>query len=157
VNGVIEKALSLLENQAIFHNIEIVKRLQQDLPSVCADEFQIQQVFVNIVMNAAEAMEGNGLLTIATNPAAAGGGVEISFSDTGPGISEEDLQQLFEPFFTTKEVGHGTGLGLSISHGIIERHGGTIKAVSSLGEGSTFIVMLPAASNDAARQTGEDI
>lgn len=155
VNCVVEKAASLLENQALFHNIEIVKRLQQELPPICADESQIQQVFVNIVMNAAEAMEGHGVLTIATNQAAAGNGVAISFSDTGPGISEEDLQQLFEPFFTTKEVGQGTGLGLSISHGIIERHGGTIKAVSSLGEGSTFIVTLPTASNDAARQAGE--
>jgi two-component system NtrC family sensor kinase len=155
VTGVVEKAVSLLENQALFHNIEIVRRLQRELPPVRADESQMQQVFVNIVMNAAEAMEGHGVLTISTNLSAAGDGVEISFSDTGPGISEEDLQQLFEPFFTTKEVGHGTGLGLSISHGIIERHGGAIKAVSRLGEGSTFIVTLPAASSGTPQQTGE--
>jgi two-component system NtrC family sensor kinase len=154
VNNVVEKAISLLENQSLFHNIEIVKQLQQGMPRICADESQIEQVFVNIVMNAAEAMEGHGSLKINTNQTATGNGVAISFSDTGPGISEEDLQQLFQPFFTTKEVGYGTGLGLSISHGIIERHGGTIKAVSSLGKGSTFIVTLPTADY-MARQTRE--
>lgn len=156
VNDVVEKAVSLLENQALFHNIEIVKRLRPDLPPVCADGSQMQQVFVNIVMNAAEAMEGHGVLTISTNLAALNNRVEVSFADTGHGICEEDLRQLFEPFFTTKEVGRGTGLGLSISHGIIERHGGTIEVISRIGEGSTFVVSLPPASSGAARQTREN-
>ncbi len=156
LNDVVQKALCLLENQALFHNIEVVKRLQPDLPPVFADESQIEQVFVNILMNAAEAMEGKGVMTITTRQAAADDRIEISFTDTGPGISEKDLQQLFEPFFTTKEVGHGTGLGLSISYGIIERHGGSMEVISSLGEGSTFTVSLPPTSNCAARQTREN-
>ncbi|UCF05245.1 MAG: cache domain-containing protein [bacterium] len=155
MNVAVGKAVSLLENQSLFHNIEIVKRLQQELPPVSADESQIQQVFVNIIMNAAEAMEGHGVLTVSTNTSAAGDGVEARFNDTGPGISEEDLQQLFEPFFTTKEVGYGTGLGLSISHGIIERHGGTLRAESHLGEGSTFIVTLPTAASGPGQPAGE--
>ena len=155
VNGVVKKAVSLLENQATFQNIEMIENLQQGLPGIYADESQLQQVFVNIIMNAAEAMDGKGTLEIATGRNAEGGNLAISFSDTGPGISEENLEQLFEPFFTTKEVGYGTGLGLSISYGIVERHGGTIKAENSPGNGSTFIVILPIAHDDAQQRTGE--
>ncbi|MHC4294238.1 MAG: ATP-binding protein, partial [Planctomycetota bacterium] len=145
INDVVEKALSLLENQALFHNIEIVKHLEKGLPVVCVDASQMQQVFVNTMMNAAEAMDGKGVLTISTSADGEGGGVEVRFADTGCGISEEYLGRLFEPFFTTKEVGHGTGLGLSISHGIVQRHGGTLTAYSRLGEGATFVVHLPEA------------
>lgn len=154
VNNVVEKAVDLLENQAAFHNIEIIENLQQELPGIYADESQLQQVFVNIIMNAAEAMDGEGKLTIATEMNGGGDNVAISFSDNGPGISEENLKQLFEPFFTTKEVGYGTGLGLSISHGIVERHGGTIKAESTIGRGSTFTVVLPIAFDDAQKRAG---
>lgn len=144
LNHIVEKTTALLENQALFHNIEIVKRFHPDLPPVRVDVSQIQQVFVNIIMNAAEAIEGKGVLTISTG-AAQDGRVEVSFADTGCGIPEEDLGRLFEPFFTTKGVGHGTGLGLSISHGIVERHGGTLSAHSRVGAGATFVVSLPKA------------
>ncbi len=155
INDIVEKTISLLGNQALFHNIEIIKQLRPGLPPVLADGSQVQQVFVNIVVNAAEAMEGDGVLTINTNLNEAGDRIETGFADTGHGISEEALKQLFEPFFTTKEVGKGTGLGLSISHGIVERHGGTITVSSRPGEGSTFVVSLPLASSGGARPTGE--
>ena len=145
VNGLVEKSVALLENQAVFHNIEIVRQLQSGLPPVRVDLPQMQQVFVNIIMNAAEAMEGKGVLSISTAEVREAGRVEVSFTDTGPGISEENLGRLFEPFFTTKEVGHGTGLGLSISHGIVERHGGTLSVRSRAGEGATFVISLPRA------------
>ncbi|MBL7133797.1 MAG: cache domain-containing protein [Phycisphaerae bacterium] len=144
LNHIVEKTTALLENQALFHNIEIVKRLHPDLPPVCVDASQMQQVFVNIIVNATEAIEGKGVLTISTS-AARDGRVEASFTDTGHGISEEDLKRLFEPFFTTKGVGQGTGLGLSISHGIVKRHGGTLSVRSRVGAGATFVVSLPQA------------
>lgn len=142
LNDVIGRALSLLENQPIFHNVRIMRNLQSDLPLADADESQMTQVFVNLMINAAEAM-GEGTLTIATEHRDDAKCIEISFADTGDGISEENLARLFEPFFTTKEVGHGTGLGLSISHGIVETHGGNISVESRAGKGTTFRVSLP--------------
>ena len=149
MNDIVEKALSLLENQSLFHNIEVVRRLKTGLPPVSADASQMQQVFVNIIMNAAEAMDGNGVLTVATKALPESSRVEAGFTDTGCGITEQDLTRLFEPFFTTKEPGHGTGLGLSISHGIVERHGGTLSVRSRAGEGATFVVSLPEAEEEA--------
>jgi len=145
ITDVAEKSIALLENQAIFHNIKIAKQLQKNLPLVRVDAAQMAQVFVNIIMNAAEAMGGEGTLTITTRGRDAARRIDVSFTDTGRGIREEDLEHLFEPFFTTKEVGRGTGLGLSISHGIVESHGGTISVRSRVGEGTTFTVSLPVA------------
>jgi two-component system NtrC family sensor kinase len=143
LNDVLVKTVDLFENQPLFHNIEIVKRYQPNLPVISADLAQIQQVFVNIIMNASDAMKGKGVLTISTRSADTNDYVEISFTDTGNGIPPDKLERVFEPFFTTKEVGHGTGLGLSISYGIVQRHGGTIKVSSRVGHGSTFVVILP--------------
>jgi len=143
LNDVLEKTINLFEKQPSFHNIEIVKQYQPDLPVISADLAQIQQVFVNIIMNASDAMKGKGVLTISTRSADTNDYVEISFTDTGNGIPPDKLERVFEPFFTTKGVGHGTGLGLSISYGIVQRHGGTIKVSSRVGHGSTFVVILP--------------
>jgi two-component system NtrC family sensor kinase len=98
---------------------------------------------MNIIINAAEAMDGQGELIIATRLCEDNQFVEVEFTDSGCGISQENLKRLFEPFFTTKEVGHGTGLGLAISYGIIEKHKGSIKVRSVLGKGTTFIIQLP--------------
>jgi len=143
LNDVLEKTVDLFENQPLFHNIEIVKQYQPDLPVISADLAQIQQVFVNIIMNASDAMKDKGVLTINTRSIDTNDYVEISFTDTGNGIPPDKLERIFEPFFTTKGVGHGTGLGLSISYGIVQRHGGTIKVSSRVGQGSTFVVILP--------------
>ncbi|MCJ7783542.1 MAG: ATP-binding protein, partial [Desulfobacterales bacterium] len=102
-----------------------------------------KQVFMNIIINAAEAIHGNGELTIATYPASDRNAILMEFTDTGEGIREENLSRIFEPFFTTKDVGKGTGLGLATSYGIIEDHGGKIFVKSKVGEGTTFTIELP--------------
>ena len=154
VNSVIEECVSLLENQAIFHNIQIEKAFDQDLPMAVIDPSQMERVFMNILINAAEAMAGSGLLTITTGYEPAGECVEVSFTDTGHGIAKEEIEQIFDPFFTTKEVGRGTGLGLAISYGIVKEHKGTILVESEVGRGTTFIVRLPLAAEKRAVTNG---
>jgi signal transduction histidine kinase len=107
------------------------------------DSSQIQQVFTNIVLNAAEAMAGGGKLIVASRVAVGGESIEIEFTDTGCGIPRENIEKIFDPFFTTKEVGRGTGLGLAVSYGIIASHKGAIEVKSEQGKGTTFIVRLP--------------
>ncbi len=143
LNQVIQECVSLLENQALFHNIVVEKQFQPDLPPAAADPAQIQQVFMNLIINAAEAMDGIGRLTMTTR-LEPDGFVEVSIADSGHGISEENMERIFNPFFTTKEVGHGTGLGLAISFGIVKEHEGTISVESEEGKGATFTVRLPA-------------
>lgn len=146
VNRVLEECVSLVDNQVLFHNIKIVQHLSPNLPEVFMDPSQIQQVFMNMILNAAEAMHGGGQLTLTTRHVAAEEAVEVEFADTGHGISEEDLDRIFSPFFTTKEVGHGTGLGLAISYGIVKEHKGTITVESEEGHGATFTICLPVSS-----------
>ena len=145
INEIVEKSLSIVERQALFQNIKIIKRYDSHLPKTVADGAQLQQVFTNIIINAAEAMDGQGTLTIQT--ATVDNNLHISFTDTGHGISEEDKKRIFEPFFTTKEVGKGTGLGLAISYSIIQKHHGTIEVVSQRDRGATFIVKIPVRTN----------
>lgn len=142
VNQLLESSLSLVKNQAIFLNIGIKKDLDPTLPFIKIDPSQIQQVFMNIVINAAEAMSGKGDLSITSRISEDKKFIEISFVDTGPGIKPEYLKRIFEPFFTTKEATHGVGLGLSISHRIIEDHNGKIKVASELGKGTAFTIEL---------------
>lgn len=146
VNRVLEECVSLLDNQVLFHNIRMVQHLSPDLPQVFMDPSQIQQVFMNMILNAAEAMKGGGQLTLTTRRVPADQAVEVEFTDTGHGIKEEDLDRIFSPFFTTKEVGHGTGLGLAISYGIVKEHKGTITVESEEGQGATFTIRLPVSS-----------
>jgi len=142
-NEVLERTLSLLENQALFQNIKITRLFSASLPNVMMDGSQIQQVFTNIILNGAEAIGGEGELTVATRTAPDGQAIEIEFTDTGCGIHRENIEKVFDPFFTTKEVGHGTGLGLAVSYGIVARHKGMIDVRSEPGKGSTFVVKLP--------------
>jgi two-component system NtrC family sensor kinase len=139
----VEQSLYIIEGQAMFQNVVIEKHLAQDLPRIVGDGAQLQQVFMNIILNAAEAMDNEGTLTLRTGLSGGGRFIDIQFSDTGHGIQEEDIKRLFEPFFTTKEVGKGTGLGLAISYSIIRKHQGTIEVSSHEGEGATFTVKLP--------------
>jgi len=143
INRAINDGLFFLVNQALFHNIEIIKRLDPNLPYVYGNAGQLKQVFMNIIVNAAEAMHGSGTLTITTSVSPDRNTVLIEFTDTGEGIPEENLTRIFEPFFTTKDVGKGTGLGLATSYGIIEEHGGRISVKSKVGEGTTFTIELP--------------
>ena len=154
VNIILDECVSLVENQALFLNIHIVKGFQSDLPMIVIDPSQIERVFMNIIINAAEAMDGEGILTIATSYVPDDNFVEITFSDTGQGIREEDIDKIFDPFFTTKDVGHGTGLGLAISYGIIKRHQGVIFVKSEVNEGTTFTVRLPVNSSAKGSEKG---
>ncbi len=143
INAVIQECVTFVENQASFQNIEIVERFETDLPMTVVDPSQMQQVFLNMIINAAEAMEDGGTLTLETRSNLTERTIEIIITDTGYGIPEEHFAKLFDPFFTTKEVGHGTGLGLAISYGIIREHEGEISIESKVGEGSTFRIRLP--------------
>lgn len=143
INNIVDKSLSIMERQAVFQNISIERDYSPDLPKIIADGFQLEQVFINIILNAAEAIDGKGILTITTSLNDERKHICIQFKDTGHGIREEDLKRLFEPFFTTKEVGKGTGLGLAISYSIIQKHKGTIEVQSQLRKGSIFTVKLP--------------
>jgi len=143
MNELLNKSLTLMERQALFQNIDIRKSYKPGLPKIFADGAQLQQVFINIILNAAEAMNGNGALTLKTSVDTGRDMISIEFTDTGHGIREEDKKRLFEPFFSTKEVGKGTGLGLAISYGIVQKHRGVIEVQSEAGHGATFTVKLP--------------
>jgi two-component system NtrC family sensor kinase len=141
LNALIENIILLVRNQSAFRNIIIKKVLDPSIPEVMVDADQIQQVFINFILNASEAMQNGGQLVVETRLTTAKDFIEIKFTDSGGGISEKDKRRIFDPFFTTKQ--QGTGLGLSISHGIIERHGGKIILDSALGKGTTFTIFLP--------------
>jgi two-component system, NtrC family, sensor kinase len=150
VNAILARTLRLRAYDFSNHGFEIVERYQEPLPEVVGDGHQLQQVFLNILNNAYDAVretERRGRIEIAT--AARHGMVEISFSDNGCGIAHPD--RIFDPFFTTKEVGKGTGLGLSICYGIVREHGGEVICQNNgSGPGATFVVRLPAAAADTA-------
>ncbi|MGA8848581.1 MAG: PAS domain S-box protein [Dehalococcoidia bacterium] len=144
INSIIEDVLKLRAYEHKVNAIEVERQLDLDLPEIMVDYFQIQQVFMNIVINAEYFMtktHNKGTLTITTKKR--NDTVMISVTDDGPGIPPENLRRIFDPFFTTKEAGKGTGLGLSICHGIVTEHGGQIYARSQLGKGATFFVELP--------------
>jgi len=143
INLVLNEVIALLEHQAIFHNIEIVNERNPSVPLVNVDVAQMQEVFMNLVLNAAQAMEGRGTLMTITRITPDGDSVEIEIRDTGLGIPKEHLDKIFEPFYTTKEIGRGTGLGLSIAYGIVERHHGRIWVESQVGKGTSFFVRIP--------------
>jgi two-component system, NtrC family, sensor kinase len=125
--------------------ISMTTNIPEDLRDVAGDPGRLQQVFINLLMNAVEATPPNGQITIKAWPCPNDGraGVSAAVTDTGPGISPDALGQVFEPFYTTKPAGQGTGLGLAISRDIVRDHGGTILAQSRPGHGSTFTVWLP--------------
>ena len=142
-NKIILRCIDLISHQAIFHNIEIKTELAGDLPQILGDPGQLQQVFTNLLLNAADAMQGQGKITVASQPTPSHDGIILTFTDTGCGISPNIQGKIFEPFFTTKAPGKGTGLGLSIVYSVIQRHGGTIEVDSNPGGGATFTIKLP--------------
>jgi len=145
INKIIEDVVKIRSYEHKINNIKVQTNLSDTLPSIMANYFQIQQVFLNIVLNAEEALHevssSNRFLTI--NTETEDGYIKISITDTGTGISKENMDRLFDPFFTTKGVGKGTGLGLSICYGIISSHKGRIRAQSEMNRGTTFIIELP--------------
>ena len=143
INKAIVRTLFLLENQTLFQNIEIVRQLDEDIPPVKGDNQQLNHLFMNIILNAAQAMQGNGKLTVSTKRGPNDKRAHIAIADTGPGIPTDVMPHIFEPFFTTKEEGEGTGIGLSLVYGIVENHGGTIRAVNREPNGTSFFIELP--------------
>ena len=148
VNEIVRQTTQLLGKREAFQNVNIVELLADDLPPVNGDRNQLQQVFLNLALNACEAMPDGGTLQISTS--LAGNRVVIEVTDTGCGIKPEHIEQIFDPFFTTKPVGKGTGLGLSVSCGIVQQHDGTLEVESAPGKGATFTVTLPSAQAAAA-------
>jgi two-component system NtrC family sensor kinase len=146
LNKVLEDTLFLITKQALFLNINLVQNLAPELPRVMADGSQFQQVFMNILMNAVQAMEERGTITVVTRHLRPEKCVEVAISDTGHGILPEQIDRIFDPFFTTKASGRGTGLGLSIAYGIVTTHRGTISVHSQVGKGSTFTIRMPIAA-----------
>jgi PAS domain S-box-containing protein len=149
VNQILEQSISLLSRQSSFLNIQIIKDIDPHVTPINADPGQLNQVFINLLTNAADAMNGMGILTVRTCSLPEEGKVGVDISDTGCGIPPEILPRIFDPFFTTKDMGKGTGLGLSTVYGIIGEHGGTIDVRSHLNEGTTFILRLPAQATEA--------
>ncbi len=143
IHRIITSTLFLLENQSLFQNIQIERVLAEDMPAIVADVQQLNHMFMNIFINAAQAMQGNGRLRITTRLSDDHHQLVIQIGDTGPGIAPEIINHIFEPFYTTKEEGEGTGLGLSMVYRIVETHGGDIAAENNVGGGATFTIRLP--------------
>jgi two-component system, NtrC family, sensor kinase len=146
VHDILQQAINSVSRQPSFAQVQIVRNFASDLPHIQADPSQIVQVFVNLLNNSTEAMPRGGTITIETRRTNHQPAVEIVVTDTGGGISEENVGKLFNPFFTTKPLGKGTGLGLSIVYGIIKMHRGQISVKSQLGKGTTFTITLPVIS-----------
>ncbi len=145
VNRLIETTLFLNANMLKIKGVKVHRDLDGDLPLILGSEDQLEQVFMNLISNAAEAIEGagGGDLTVSARHRLAENAVRLTFEDTGVGIPEENVQRLFEPFFTTKKKGKGVGLGLSVAYGIVQEHGGGIEVTSEVGKGTTFTIDLP--------------
>src|SRR5204863_5383164 len=142
---IIERALSLMQEQLRLREIEVTVDLGPEEPWIVGNAIQMEQVFINLLTNARDAMVDSLRKAIRISASVGSAAAELAFADTGPGISPGLERRIFDPFFTTKEVGKGTGLGLSIAYGIIKEHGGTISVVSPPGEGATFLIHLPLA------------
>lgn len=149
VTEVLDDTISLVSRQAMFFNIELIKDYAAEPLDVIADRSQLQQVFMNMIMNSVQAMDEKGSLTLTTRRTS-DGCVEILLCDTGRGIPSEDIDRIFDPFYSTKPAGEGTGLGLSIAYGIVTKHHGTIHVESAVGRGTTFTIRLAGALSYAA-------
>ncbi len=151
INALLKQSLEFREYQLKLENIEVVTDFGGEAPMSMVDSNQLQQVFTNIILNAEQAMSGyrdKGLLKVSTR-VLEGSVIEIKLEDNGPGIRKDVIGKIFDPFFTTKEPGKGTGLGLAVAYGIIREHGGEVRAESSEGAGTTFVVVLPVSGQTA--------
>jgi hypothetical protein len=148
LHAVVNDVLSLMEHQLKGSSIQLRKDLAAEDARVSGIEHKLQQVFLNLFLNARDAMPKGGWLSVTTRVDT--GSVEVEVADTGSGIPAEFLARIYDPFFTTKPIGQGTGLGLSITYGIVQEHNGTIDCDSRPGQGTRFILRLPLASRAAA-------
>jgi signal transduction histidine kinase len=141
LNKVLRETLTLLEHQLQKASVQVETELAEGLPPIRGNSGKLQQVFLNLFLNARDAMDSGGTLRVATSIGQHG--VSVTVSDNGPGIPRENLARIFDPFFTTKAARKGTGLGLSVSYGIVEEHGGVIEVESKPGEGTIFRLEFP--------------
>lgn len=141
LNSLADQAVEMLKTEAANRNIVITREFDPHLPVILSDPAQLEQVFINIIDNAIDAIGRDGSLRIRTEVCEQG--ARIFFADSGPGMDEETLKRIFDPFFTTKKVGEGTGLGLAICFTILEKLGGRIEVQSQVGRGTTFCITLP--------------
>jgi hypothetical protein len=151
VNAVINDVIALLEHQLRGARIQVRRELSPTPPVVLGIEHKLQQVFLNLLLNARDAMPSGGWLSVSSR--VEDGRVVVEVGDTGAGIAQEHLSRIYDPFFTTKPIGQGTGLGLAITYGIVQEHHGTITCRSSAGQGTTFVIDLPAAAAGRAQRT----
>jgi len=151
VDFVLHKTTDLIANELRIHKIALHKDIADNLPRVNGDLHKLQQVFLNLIINAEQAIGEYGRISV-TARATGNDYIRIDIRDTGPGIAPENLDRIFDPFFTTKEAGKGTGLGLAIVYGIVEKHGGYVEVASKLAEGTTFSVYLPAYHGEENRE-----
>jgi signal transduction histidine kinase len=149
---VIEVTIRLVQNQLTLSNIRLKKHIPENIPKINGNSDSLKQVFVNLFLNAIQAMPEGGSLTVVVSQDA--NFVSVQVADTGVGIPQDVMDRIFDPFYTTKPVGIGTGLGLSIVYGIIKKHGGHIEVQSERGRGTTFTVFLPAV--DEGRRTKDE-
>jgi len=156
VNDIINRTIGFISNEINLNKIKLDLKQEDNFPRILGRPHNLQQVFLNLFMNAIQAMPDGGTLTVSS--AIKDGSVQISVRDTGVGIPEENLDKIFDPFFTTKDVGKGTGLGLSVSYGIIKKHHGQVTVSSEAGKGTTFVITLPLHDSAIARknQAGGD-
>jgi two-component system NtrC family sensor kinase len=141
INETINQTITLLENYARTNNIDIQTDLSENLPIIAGDQAQLQQVFLNLISNAIDAIGKEGQVVVVSSCSASH--IRVDVADNGPGIPESKLKRIFDPFFTTKEAGKGTGLGLWVSYSIMEKMDGTISVKSQVGQGATFTVEIP--------------
>jgi two-component system NtrC family sensor kinase len=151
LNDIVTDGIYFFEARCVKSDIQLVCRLAPDLPMITADPGQMNQVLVNLVVNAIQAMPSGGKLTVETRLTE--DGVSVIVEDTGPGISDEITNQIFLPFFTTKDVNEGTGLGLAVVHGIVSSHGGQIRVETDLGKGTRFVIQLPLSDSDSRSES----
>ncbi len=144
LNEVINRTITVLKHQPLFHNIEVVLELERKLPPIYGNSIRLNQVVMNIIVNAAQAMAGEGQISISSRIRANQDINEIVISDSGPGVAPDLLEKIFDPFFTTKATGEGTGLGLSVSYAIVKEHKGSIRVKSSPDSGTAFTLRFPA-------------
>jgi len=154
LNRVLGDVLSLLDHQLKSSHIRIRKELDPALPPLRGDENKLQQVFVNLAVNAFDAMPAGGWLTLTTR--GEGGQVIAEVADTGEGIAPEDIRRIYDPFFSTRKKSGGNGLGLSISYGIVQEHGGAMEVESNVSTGTRFLIRFPAADSSADRPDSGD-
>jgi signal transduction histidine kinase len=152
INRIVDQVLALTTHQFAPNRIRLEVVLGHGLPSVMVDRHMIEQVLMNLILNAVQAMKSGGLLTVRTSVAE--GICRVEVSDTGSGIAPATMPHIFDPFFTTKSEGEGTGLGLSVNLGIVERHGGKILVESEVGKGTTFTLCLPVSREGALVEKG---